>query len=152
MASRFLAEVPQRLLEDLSQSGSPIQYVSEGYNQDVPRAATRLSTQRLGHNSADNIASFFKKRETDDERQPAPVPNPRLVVPPRATTASGKFRVRPVESGRGLRLGSRVRHPQWGTGTVMRVEGQGDDTKLTVSFPRVGVKKMVEKYAGLEPI
>ena len=28
-------------------------------------------------------------------------------------------------------------------------EGEGEDAKITVSFPRHGVKKLVEKYATL---
>jgi DNA helicase-2/ATP-dependent DNA helicase PcrA len=33
---------------------------------------------------------------------------------------------------------------------VFRREGDGDDAKITVQFPRVGLKKLVEKYAQLE--
>ena len=46
--------------------------------------------------------------------------------------------------------GVRVRHPLFGVGTVLRREGEGDDLKLTVSFPGVGAKKLVARYAGLE--
>jgi len=44
-------------------------------------------------------------------------------------------------------FGRRNRH---GRGLVLRREGSGDQTKLTVSFPGYGQKKLVEKYAGLE--
>jgi DNA helicase-2/ATP-dependent DNA helicase PcrA len=47
--------------------------------------------------------------------------------------------------------GVRVRHPLFGVGTVLRRDGEGADLKLTVSFPGVGVKKLVARYAGLEP-
>jgi DNA helicase-2/ATP-dependent DNA helicase PcrA len=33
---------------------------------------------------------------------------------------------------------------------VLRREGSGDQTKVTVSFPGYGAKKLIEKYAGLE--
>jgi DNA helicase-2/ATP-dependent DNA helicase PcrA len=46
--------------------------------------------------------------------------------------------------------GSHVRHPKYGRGLVLRREGVGDSTKLTVSFPGFGQKKLIEKYAGLE--
>jgi DNA helicase-2/ATP-dependent DNA helicase PcrA len=49
-----------------------------------------------------------------------------------------------------IRAGVRVRHPLFGVGTVLRREGDGDDLKLTVSFPGVGAKKLVARYAGLE--
>jgi DNA helicase-2/ATP-dependent DNA helicase PcrA len=35
-------------------------------------------------------------------------------------------------------------------GTILATEGDGDDTKLTVSFPGYGQKKFMTKYAGLE--
>ena len=49
-----------------------------------------------------------------------------------------------------LRPGVRVRHPLFGVGTVLRREGDGDDLKVTVSFPAVGAKKLVARFAGLE--
>jgi DNA helicase-2/ATP-dependent DNA helicase PcrA len=49
-----------------------------------------------------------------------------------------------------LSRGSYVRHPKFGVGTIIRCEGEGEEAKLTVSFPGHGVKKMVQKYAGLE--
>jgi DNA helicase-2/ATP-dependent DNA helicase PcrA len=51
---------------------------------------------------------------------------------------------------KGLRLGATVRHPKYGIGTVLRREGEGDDAKLTVSFQGYGLKKLVEKYAGIQ--
>jgi DNA helicase-2/ATP-dependent DNA helicase PcrA len=50
-----------------------------------------------------------------------------------------------------LRPGTRVRHPLFGVGTVLRREGDGEDLKVTVSFPGVGAKKLVARFAGLEP-
>jgi DNA helicase-2/ATP-dependent DNA helicase PcrA len=50
----------------------------------------------------------------------------------------------------GLRVGLRVRHPQFGPGTVMAVEPLGDDTKLVVRFTLVGQKTLRAKYAKLE--
>src|SRR5262245_34506103 len=50
----------------------------------------------------------------------------------------------------GLSKGIRVRHPQFGVGTVMDVEEHNDDLKITVRFASVGVKKLLAKYAKLE--
>jgi DNA helicase-2/ATP-dependent DNA helicase PcrA len=49
-----------------------------------------------------------------------------------------------------VKPGSRVRHPLFGVGTVVRREGAGDEMKLTVSFLGIGAKKLVARYAGLE--
>ncbi len=50
----------------------------------------------------------------------------------------------------GLRVGLRVRHKQFGVGTVLAVDEQGDDTRVTVKFNAVGTKKLVARYAALE--
>jgi DNA helicase II / ATP-dependent DNA helicase PcrA len=54
-------------------------------------------------------------------------------------------------SGMSLKLGMRVRHPQFGIGTVLSIEPLDDDTKLVVRFSAVGQKTLRAKYARLEP-
>jgi DNA helicase-2/ATP-dependent DNA helicase PcrA len=51
----------------------------------------------------------------------------------------------------GVRPGMRVRHPQFGVGTVLSVESYNDDEKITVRFLTVGQKKLLARYARLEP-
>jgi DNA helicase-2/ATP-dependent DNA helicase PcrA len=50
------------------------------------------------------------------------------------------------------KLGSKVRHAKYGIGTVLECEDDGEDSKLTISFPGYGRKKMVERFAGLERV
>lgn len=49
-------------------------------------------------------------------------------------------------------VGCRVKHPSWGIGVVRDCCEEGNDTKLTVNFPGVGLKRLVAKYANLERI
>lgn len=53
-------------------------------------------------------------------------------------------------SGPNFRKGLRVRHPSYGTGTILQTEGAGPDLKVTVVFADNTVKKFVAKYARLE--
>jgi DNA helicase-2/ATP-dependent DNA helicase PcrA len=50
----------------------------------------------------------------------------------------------------GLKPGLRVRHPQFGEGTVLSVEPLDNDTKLIVRFNTVGQKTLRAKFAKLE--
>ena len=50
-----------------------------------------------------------------------------------------------------LRPGMRVKHAQFGIGTVLSVQEHNDDLKITVRFNSVGQKKLLAKYAKLEP-
>jgi len=53
-------------------------------------------------------------------------------------------------SATGLALGMRVRHAQFGVGTVIGIEAHGDDAKVTVRFVTAGSKRLLARYAKLE--
>ncbi|HXG54502.1 MAG TPA: 3'-5' exonuclease, partial [Vicinamibacterales bacterium] len=55
------------------------------------------------------------------------------------------------QSAGSVKVGMRVRHAQFGVGTIMALEEHNDDVKVTVRFNTVGVKKLLSKYAKLEP-
>ncbi|MGB7600892.1 MAG: UvrD-helicase domain-containing protein [Candidatus Sulfotelmatobacter sp.] len=82
------------------------------------------------YNSIENIAEFFASR------------GKKFTVP--------KTVVEEPTGKRGFRPGQKVRHPKYGEGTVYQREGEGEEAKITVQFPRFGLKKLVEKYAQLE--
>jgi len=57
---------------------------------------------------------------------------------------------RPARRGSDPLVGTRVRHSQFGLGTIIEVEGEGEDRRLTVSFQDHGPKKLLERYANLQ--
>jgi DNA helicase II / ATP-dependent DNA helicase PcrA len=157
--SRFLEEVPPQLLEELgtsSRARQALPYPSSDYgerhysyededqsvtsygsNPRSPRTAppSRGSGSNGGYtgpkyNSIDNIADFFASRGKKFNRPQIPVEK---------SAGGGSFRP-----------GQRVKHPKYGEGVVYRREGEGENAKITVQFPRFGLKKLVEKYAHLE--
>jgi DNA helicase-2/ATP-dependent DNA helicase PcrA len=145
VASRFLEEIPQALLQDLGSPRRPA-YAPSGDHHTSRHYAYEDEDQRPAHdrrnkpqrsqysgpsyNSIDNIAEFFASRGKKFSRPKVEVSQP---------------------TGRtGFRPGQRVRHPKYGEGTVYKREGDGEDAKITVQFPRFGLKKLVEKYAQLE--
>jgi DNA helicase-2/ATP-dependent DNA helicase PcrA len=67
---------------------------------------------------------------------------------PRLVSAASASR----PSGLSALVGARVRHPTYGLGTIIAVEEEGDDRKLTVSFADYGAKKLLERYARLERV
>ena len=64
-------------------------------------------------------------------------------------TAGGGVRPGGASAKKPFSPGSVIRHTKYGRGTVLRREGDGDDAKLTVNFPGFGLKKLVQKYAGI---
>jgi DNA helicase-2/ATP-dependent DNA helicase PcrA len=72
--------------------------------------------------------------------------NPSL--PPPTETA-----VPPIAMPTGLQPRQRVRHPQFGEGVVLEVEGAGYHTRAKVNFPKAGAAKwLVVAYAKLETL
>ena len=55
------------------------------------------------------------------------------------------------QSATGVRVGMRVKHAQFGVGVVLAVEEHTDDYKITVRFNSVGQKKLLARFAKLEP-
>ena len=49
-------------------------------------------------------------------------------------------------------IGVRVYHKKFGEGTISTVEAEGDDLKVDIDFEKVGHKRLMAKYAGLEII
>ena len=73
----------------------------------------------------------------------------RAYVPRRARSSLGAT-ARPRKGAANPLIGQRVRHPTYGLGTIIAVDGEGDERKLTVSFADHGTKKLLERYAHLE--
>ena len=55
------------------------------------------------------------------------------------------------QSSTHIRQGMRVRHPTFGIGTIESIEPLQGDVKLIVRFATVGPKKLLGRYAKLEP-
>lgn len=47
-------------------------------------------------------------------------------------------------------VGCEVKHPKFGLGRLLRMDGQGENAKVTVRFYDVGIKRLLLKYAKLD--
>lgn len=48
--------------------------------------------------------------------------------------------------------GQRIYHKKFGEGTINKIEEEGEDYKIDISFDKVGHKRLMAKFAGLEII
>jgi DNA helicase-2/ATP-dependent DNA helicase PcrA len=163
--SRFLEEIPAELMEELgrvghapsrARVGAPVNssswdsgrdrragapaphrpashYSYEDEDQSAQWKENTVAARKPAapkYNSIDNIAEFFASRGKKFSLPKVPVEEPK--------------------GRRGFRPGQKVKHPKYGEGTVFQREGEGEEAKITVQFPRFGLKKLVEKYAQLE--
>ena len=71
------------------------------------------------------------------------------------TGATGSFEskiVRKAEPAHGLRVQQKVFHAKFGEGTVLTLEGAGDDARAQINFPRHGIKWLALSVAKLTPV
>ena len=127
--SRFLREIPGELVEtvpgSLSEAGETRRYEPDPeYSYSPEEFVRRVRRQGLTGSS-------------QPAQRRASIGGPRT-----ARTRGGQSD--PL-------IGQRVRHPNYGVGTVIAVEGDDQDRKLTVSFAGYGAKKFIERYAQLTP-
>jgi DNA helicase-2/ATP-dependent DNA helicase PcrA len=150
--SQFLNEMPLELIEDLSRGRSWLSFArgSTAIKQDSQLAAHRETKPRSRYDgktydSAESIQEFFRRRS-------AQMGQPETSRQSRSHSDASQSREKgaPASAPVTALPGSYVRHAKYGRGLVLRREGTGDQTKLTVSFPGYGQKKLVEKYASLE--
>ncbi|HTS75283.1 MAG TPA: UvrD-helicase domain-containing protein [Bryobacteraceae bacterium] len=140
--SRFLKEVPGALVDRVRGDQGHVDLYAERW--EVRDAARRNLYTGKTYNSVENIRQFFAERGMPPPQglsTPASGPKP---AAPAAKPAAGA----PVKKKK-VGPGSTIEHAKYGRGTVLRLEGSGEDTKLTVSFPGHGLKKLVAKYAGI---
>jgi DNA helicase II / ATP-dependent DNA helicase PcrA len=160
--SRFLNEIPIELLKDVSPGPSWLKFSSRPETQHNRQAAAALRGETpppqpvkknsnysgKTYNSVDSINDFFKRRinEAGAREQNAAANRP----PSSGSQQTGGKASAGSPSASGYRVGARVRHAKYGQGMILKVEGAGDEAKLTVSFPGYGQKKFVAKFAALE--
>jgi len=143
--SRFLDEIPWSLVQRHEFVG----YGGSGNGAGFSSSGAGFYGASRRPRAAGGSTSF--RRAPEDSLSSAP--GRRASSEP--ADASGGRRYAPEDEDQsahasGVRLGMRVRHPQFGLGTVLGLEGHGDDVKLTVRFVTVGVKRLLGRYARLE--
>ncbi|HSE33005.1 MAG TPA: UvrD-helicase domain-containing protein [Pyrinomonadaceae bacterium] len=148
--SQFLNEMPIDMIEDLTPGNSWLSFTRGSsaieYEQGEYRKERKKYTGKT-YDSVDSIAEFFKQRSQQFGQSPAPGPSSDRWGRP--TSKVQRPKATDVPEGEFV-PGSYVKHAKYGRGLVLRREGAGESTKLTVSFPGYGQKKLVQKYAGLE--
>ena len=105
------------------------------------------SAPGIAAKSSPRPTSFNVQRQTSQNPRPVATqfvadPKPRLVPvrheAPRPQSAIGNI---------DLQAGNVIEHQRFGIGTVIRVEGTGENTKATVEFKNAGTKQLLLKFA-----
>jgi DNA helicase-2/ATP-dependent DNA helicase PcrA len=130
LPSRFVGEVPEELLERVEPAGSSFFQAAlwaggrAGFKEGAFRGPARRSggAAKAGPSRVREESPSYAYHEEDQS-----------------------------ESGR-IEVGMRVRHAQFGVGTVLSIEPTDGDVKLVVRFADVGAKRLLARYAKLKPL
>ena len=132
--SRFIKEIPKDMLEGYDQ----IEKRSEGFrdtNTDWQYGASKVSVYK------DTQLSSHKENQSN------------------FTFRSAESFLKSVKSANTSDIdlsqyeaGKRVFHKKFGEGTINFVEKEGEDLKVDITFDKVGHKRLMAKFAGLEII
>lgn len=121
-ASRFIAEIPEELLEDMQQAKRA---------ETSFAAKTRPFGSPFGAPGKSSGGSFGSPASRKPVSRPAAQP-------------SGGDTV-------GWKVGDKAEHGKWGIGTVVSVKGEGEGTELDIAFPSpTGIKRLLAKFAPIK--
>ena len=163
--SRFIHDIDPELLEMHSEAGG-----ADGLGAPQRKAYNRYDGGAYGTGTTGGYSrsSRYESEQPEWMQNPRPVasqfkadPKPRAVAPRKAEKPVDPFganfkRVynavapRPMASAPStsdLHEGARIEHQRFGIGTVVRIEGTGENTKATVEFTHAGTKQLLLKFA-----
>lgn len=134
MEKLYLSRAKRRRVYGTYQFNPPSRFLEE----IPPHLLGEKSVEKTAAPKQHNLAGLFDIGTVDESIEQEP------------ETAFDEVEVIP-EAEEGISLGMRVRHIKFGVGKVCRVEGTGENQKVTIYFDRFGSKKLLLKFAGLEP-
>ena len=169
--SRFIRDIDPELLEVQGEAGGgDTPFGSAGRKAYNRYDGGAYGTGKTGGYSR---SSRYESEGPEWMQNPRPVasqfkadPKPRAVAPRQPEKPVNPFganfkRVynavapRPMASdpsASDLREGARIEHQRFGVGTVVRIEGTGENTKATVEFRNAGTKQLLLKFAKFKII
>ena len=146
--SRFVQEIPQELLdgyeetflsdeENFEDTSDTWEY---GYNRKIKTYSFRdedleYKNEKIFANTASNVNSGFKYRTAESFLN--------SIANKKANTGADITK---------YKEGMRIYHKKFGEGTINKIEPEGEDYKLEISFDKSGVKRLMAQFAGLEII
>ncbi len=142
-------DTPSRFIRDIDPSLLRV----EGSAPGISTGSSRYTSQGSSSGASRYSGQSGYGKETNAYRRP--VQNPRPVatqfiadvkprlVPVRQETPAPQSAIGNI----GLREGNVIEHQRFGIGTVIKMEGSGENTKATVAFKNAGTKQLLLKFA-----
>ena len=140
--SRFIKEIPDELLEGYAEvvnnssskedtfedfgyrwsygKGQSVKTYKLGAEEKIETNKTKSNANDFKFRTAENFLNALKQKNTEE-------------------VDLSKYKV-----------GQRIYHKKFGEGTIVKLENEGNDVKVDLEFDKVGHKRLMAKFAGLE--
>ena len=150
---RMEYDTPSRFIRDIDPELLDVQGEAGGVQSSKP--FNRYSSSPEWMQNPRPVATQFKadpKPRAVAPRQPEKPVDPFGPNFKRVYNAVAPRKMATEPSASDLREGSRIEHQRFGIGTVVRIEGTGENTKATVEFMNAGTKQLLLKFAKFKVI
>ena len=137
-ASRFVEEIPDELLDSQN---------AEEQRSDIPF----INSRKYGRGN-DGRSSYAGGRSSSAYGKPS-VPQRRSANHAAAATTASVTGPTVSDAAKvSWQAGDKAEHRKWGVGTVVKVDGAGEDQELDVAFPNMGIKRLLAAFAPLKKV
>ena len=143
--SRFINEIPPELLDGFEElNNSKVDDFEDSIYKWEYGTSTKVKTYKIDSNfsenstkvAASNFKDGFKFKTAENFLNSL---NAKKIS--HSETDISKYKI-----------GQRIYHKKFGEGIINKIEPEGEDYKIDISFDKVGHKRLMAKYAGLEII
>ncbi len=146
--SRFIDEIDASLIEGGEEA--PESSFGGGYGGRMPWDRDR-SGYRRDYQNAKPVASQFMADPKPGFKSVRAVNAVHRIMGDTASSSSvalaGSSASKASSAAGSLSEGCRIEHQRFGIGTVLKIEGTGENTKATVEFQNAGTKQLLLKFA-----
>lgn len=146
--SRFIDEIDASLIEGGEEA--PESSFGGGYGGRMPWDRDRSGYGR-GYQNAKPVASQFMADPKPGFKSVRAVNAVHRIMGDTARSSSvalaGSSASKASSASGSLSEGCRIEHQRFGIGTVLKIEGTGENTKATVEFQNAGTKQLLLKFA-----
>ena len=146
--SRFVKEIPEELLEGYAEvverkSVDKEEFKDYGYRWSYGKGQT-VKTFKMSEEDKSAVAKTIGEQGAKSEYQ-------FRTAESFLNSIKQNNQTNDVDLSK-YQVGQRVYHKKFGEGTIMKLEQEGNDIKVDLEFDKVGHKRLMAKFAGLEII
>ncbi|MCM0582838.1 DNA helicase PcrA [Weissella diestrammenae] len=128
------SNMPSRFIDEISS-----EYITVAYSDRLSQTQALDKKLPFARRTQTATETTFNGRQREQKSKiERPAPFMQVNRPANDTSSQGA-----------LKIGDQVRHKKWGVGTVVKVNGVGEDQELDVAFESMGIKRLLAAFAPI---